>query len=152
MFPGLAVSVDDDYGRALVAMLRDGPGFISPADMRGSYRFSFVSWRVGADHYLVCARPSAPVLAALAVNLLVLLATPVAGRTSSGGRAGVVSRRGPALLLSSLGGKLRKSTYESKQKDKYSGKARFARPVCTRFVTRLKNSRFKIKPTLSRAL
>jgi len=35
----LTLSVTGDYGKALVALLRDGPGYITPADLRGLIAF-----------------------------------------------------------------------------------------------------------------
>jgi len=35
----LTLSVTTDYGKALVALLRDGPGYISPSDLRGLIAF-----------------------------------------------------------------------------------------------------------------
>jgi len=35
----LTLSVTGDYGKALVALLRDGPGYISPSDLRGLIAF-----------------------------------------------------------------------------------------------------------------
>jgi hypothetical protein len=73
------VSVDGAYGEALVAMLRNGPGFISPADVRGLIGFPsyhgvlalIVAWYARGLPRLFW-----PVLMA---NMLVLVATPLQG-------------------------------------------------------------------------
>jgi len=75
----MEVSVDGEYGKALAAMLRNGPGFISPADIRGLIGFPsyhgvlavIVAWYARALPRLFW-----PVLV---LNTLVLVATPVEG-------------------------------------------------------------------------
>lgn len=73
------LSVTTDYGKALVGLLRDGPGFITPSDIRGLIAFpsyhgvlallvAFYAWRVRALRWPV-----------LAVNAAVLVSTPVQG-------------------------------------------------------------------------
>jgi hypothetical protein len=75
----LPLSVNDDYGRALVALLRDGPGFISPSELRGLIGFPsyhgvlallavWYGWQIRMLRWPL-----------LLTNLLVLVATPVQG-------------------------------------------------------------------------
>jgi membrane-associated phospholipid phosphatase len=73
------VSVDSEYGKALAAMLRGGPGFISPADVRGL--IGFPSYHGALALIVVWYARSLPRLfwPLLAVNSLMLVATPVQG-------------------------------------------------------------------------
>ncbi|HEY4077373.1 MAG TPA: phosphatase PAP2 family protein [Rhizomicrobium sp.] len=75
----LPLSVDAGYGKALVALLHDGPGFISPAELRGLIGFpsyhgvlallaAWYGWQMRLLRWPL-----------LLVNLLVLVATPVQG-------------------------------------------------------------------------
>jgi hypothetical protein len=75
----VAASVDDTYGSALVAMLRNGPGFISPSDIRGL--IGFPSYHAVLALIAICYARSLPHLfwPLLALNILVLVATPVQG-------------------------------------------------------------------------
>ena len=75
----LAVSVDRSYGDALVAMLRDGPGFISPADMRGL--IGFPSYHGVLALIAIFYARGLPNLfwPVLALNVLALIATPIQG-------------------------------------------------------------------------
>lgn len=75
----LAVSVDGAYGDALLAMLKKGPGFISPSDLRGligfpSYHGVLALIAIWYARYL--PRLFWPLLV---LNILVLVATPVQG-------------------------------------------------------------------------
>ncbi len=75
----VAASVDDAYGKALVAMLRNGPGFISPSDIRGL--IGFPSYHGVLALIAICYARNLPRLfwPLLALNILVLAATPVQG-------------------------------------------------------------------------
>jgi PAP2 superfamily len=75
----VAASVDSEYGRVLVAMLRNGPGFISPADVRGL--IGFPSYHGALALIVAWYARSLPRLfwPLLIVNVLVLVATPVQG-------------------------------------------------------------------------
>lgn len=75
----LPLSVDANYGRALVALLRDGPGFISPSELRGLIGFpsyhgvlvliaAWYGWQIRLLRWPL-----------LLTNLLVLVATPAQG-------------------------------------------------------------------------
>ena len=75
----VTVSVDRAYGNALLAMLQGGPGFISPADIRGLIGFpsyhgalalivAYYGWRVRGLRWPL-----------LALNAIVLISTPVQG-------------------------------------------------------------------------
>ena len=74
-----AASVNGEYGGVLVAMLRNGPGFISPADVRGL--IGFPSYHGVLALIVIWYGRSLPRLfwPLLAANFLVLVATPVQG-------------------------------------------------------------------------
>jgi PAP2 superfamily len=75
----LGVVLGTDYGRILVGMLRNGPGFISPAELRGLVGFPsyhtlqaiVLFWYARREPYLRGV--------ALVLNLVVLVAIPVQG-------------------------------------------------------------------------
>ena len=73
------VSVDSEYGKALAAMLRSGPGFIAPADARGL--IGFPSYHGALALIVAWYARSLPRLfwPLLVVNSLVLVATPMQG-------------------------------------------------------------------------
>jgi hypothetical protein len=73
------VSVDSEYGKALAAMLRSGPGFISPADVRGL--IGFPSYHGALALIVAWYARGLPRLfwPLLAVNGVVLVATPIQG-------------------------------------------------------------------------
>jgi hypothetical protein len=73
----LAVPVDDAYGATLVAMLHNGPGFISPSNIRGL--IGFPSYHGVLALLAIYFAPRQPFWPLLALNILVLLATPVHG-------------------------------------------------------------------------
>jgi hypothetical protein len=75
----VAASVDDAYGNALVAMLQNGPGFISPSDIRGL--IGFPSYHGVLALIAICYARNLPHLfwPLLALNILVLVATPMQG-------------------------------------------------------------------------
>jgi len=74
-----AASVDGEYGGVLVAMLRNGPGFISPADVRGL--IGFPSYHGELALIMIWYGRSVRRLfwPLLLTNTLVLVATPVQG-------------------------------------------------------------------------
>ncbi len=75
----LDVALDGQYGQALAKMLADGPGFISPANMKGLVGFPsyhivlalLVTWYLRGVPYLRWM--------ILAANVLVVFATPIQG-------------------------------------------------------------------------
>jgi hypothetical protein len=73
------VSVDGEYGKALIAMLRDGPGFISPADVRGL--IGFPSYHGALALIVIWYAQGLPRLfwPLVILNAVVLVATPVQG-------------------------------------------------------------------------
>jgi hypothetical protein len=75
----LGLALDGAYGRDLVRMLKDGPGFISPKELRGI--IGFPSYHTVQALVLVWYARHVPVLrwVSLALNLAVLAATPVHG-------------------------------------------------------------------------
>jgi hypothetical protein len=68
-----------DYGRALVAMLKDGPGFISPSELRGLV--GFPSFHTVQALVLIWYARNLPIVRwlALTLNAVVLVAIPVQG-------------------------------------------------------------------------
>jgi hypothetical protein len=75
----LGLALDGDYGRDLVAMLKNGPGFISPKELRGI--IGFPSYHTVQALLLIWYARNVPWLrwAALALNIAVLIATPIHG-------------------------------------------------------------------------
>ena len=75
----LGLALGFDYGRVLVAMLRDGPGFISPSELRGLV--GFPSFHTVQALVLIWYARNLPVVRwlALALNVVVLVAIPVQG-------------------------------------------------------------------------
>jgi hypothetical protein len=75
----LVLSVTTQYGRELVALLHDGPGFITPKDLRGL--IAFPSYHVVLALIVVWYGLSIPWLRwpLLAINLAVLVCTPEQG-------------------------------------------------------------------------
>jgi PAP2 superfamily len=75
----LGLALDGDYGRDLVAMLKNGPGFITPKELRGI--IGFPSYHTVQALVLIWYARNIPWLrwAALALNVLVLMATPIHG-------------------------------------------------------------------------
>jgi len=75
----LGLALDGDYGRDLVAMLKNGPGFISPKELRGI--IGFPSYHTVQALVLIWYARNLPWLrwAALLLNILVLIATPIHG-------------------------------------------------------------------------
>jgi len=75
----LGLALGFDYGHALVAMLKDGPGFISPQELRGIV--GFPSYHTLQALVLLWYARSLPWLRwpALAVNLVCLIAIPIQG-------------------------------------------------------------------------
>lgn len=75
----LGLALDGNYGRDLVAMLRHGPGFISPSEMRGIV--GFPSYHTVQALMLIWYSRTLPVLRwiTLALNVAVLIATPIHG-------------------------------------------------------------------------
>jgi len=75
----LGLALDGEYGRDLVAMLKNGPGFISPKELRGI--IGFPSYHTVQALVLIWYARHIPWLrwAALALNILVLIATPIHG-------------------------------------------------------------------------
>jgi hypothetical protein len=75
----LGIALDSDYGRDLVLLLKNGPGRISPAELRGIVGFPSYH-TVQALVLIWYARRVAYVRwAALALNIVVLIATPIHG-------------------------------------------------------------------------
>jgi hypothetical protein len=75
----LSLTVTTDYGKALVALLRNGPGYITPSDLRGLIAFpsyhgvlalivTYYAWSVRGLRWPV-----------LMTNTVVLISTPVQG-------------------------------------------------------------------------
>jgi hypothetical protein len=73
----LAVPVDGAYGATLVAMLHNGPGFISPSNIRGL--IGFPSYHGVLALLAICYAPRRLFWPLLVLNILVLVATPVHG-------------------------------------------------------------------------
>ncbi|HEY1629796.1 MAG TPA: phosphatase PAP2 family protein [Rhizomicrobium sp.] len=75
----LGLALDGAYGRELARMLHDGPGFISPKELRGI--IGFPSYHTVQALVLVWFARRVPVLRwlSLALNLAVLAAVPVHG-------------------------------------------------------------------------
>jgi len=75
----LGLALDGAYGRELARMLHDGPGFISPRELRGI--IGFPSYHTVQALVLVWYARRVPVLCwvSLALNLTVLVAVPVHG-------------------------------------------------------------------------
>jgi hypothetical protein len=75
----LSLSVTTDYGKALVALLRHGPGYITPSDLRGLIAFpsyhgvlalivTFYAWSLRGLRWPI-----------LVTNTVVLISTPIQG-------------------------------------------------------------------------
>jgi hypothetical protein len=75
----LTLSVNTQYGRELVALLHNGPGFITPKDLRGL--IAFPSYHAVLALIVVWYARSIPWLRwpLLAINLVVLICTPEQG-------------------------------------------------------------------------
>jgi membrane-associated phospholipid phosphatase len=75
----IRTSVDSEYGEVLLAMLRNGPGFISPSDVRGL--IGFPSYHGVLALIVIWYGRSVQRLfwPLLVLNALVLVATPVQG-------------------------------------------------------------------------
>jgi membrane-associated phospholipid phosphatase len=75
----LGLALDGDYGRDLVAMLKNGPGFITPKELRGI--IGFPSYHTVQALVLIWYARNVSWLrwAALALNILVLIGTPIHG-------------------------------------------------------------------------
>lgn len=75
----LGLALDGNYGRDLVALLRNGPGFITPLELRGIV--GFPSFHTVQALVLIWYTRRLPVIrwAAAILNLLVLIATPIHG-------------------------------------------------------------------------
>jgi hypothetical protein len=75
----LGLALDGDYGRDLVAMLKNGPGFISPKELRGI--IGFPSYHTVQALVLIWYARNIPWLrwAAMVLNILVLIGTPIHG-------------------------------------------------------------------------
>ena len=132
----VAVSVDGSYGDALVAMLRNGPGFISPADIRGLIGFPSyhgvlaliaIRYARGLPHLFW------PVLI---MNMMVLVATPVQGGHHLIDVLASFPVAALVLLLSSLREKSEKPAKSSHVVNKYSKWITTPRPT----------SRFRVLP------
>lgn len=75
----LGLALDGNYGRDLVALLKNGPGFITPLELRGVVGFpSFHTVQALALIWYARRLPFVRWIA-LAVNILVLIATPIQG-------------------------------------------------------------------------
>lgn len=75
----LGLALDNSYGRDLVRMLKDGPGLITPKELRGI--IGFPSYHTVQALVLIWYARHVPVLRwlALALNAIVLVATPIHG-------------------------------------------------------------------------
>ena len=76
---GLPLALDQDYANALVALLKDGPGYISPRDAKGL--IGFPSYHAVLALLVIAYAWTIPALRwpALILNLAVLIATPFQG-------------------------------------------------------------------------
>jgi len=75
----LGLALDGDYGRDLILLLKNGPGFISPADLRGIV--GFPSYHTVQALVLIWYARNLRVVRwiAVALNIAVLIATPIHG-------------------------------------------------------------------------
>ena len=75
----LPLALDQDYANALVALLRDGPGYVSPHDAKGL--IGFPSYHAVLALLVIAYARTIPLLRwpALLLNLVVLVATPLQG-------------------------------------------------------------------------
>jgi hypothetical protein len=75
----LGIALDSDYGRNLVLLLKNGPGRISPAELRGIV--GFPSYHTVQALVLIWYARRVPYVrwGALALNIVVLIATPIHG-------------------------------------------------------------------------
>jgi hypothetical protein len=75
----LGLALDGNYGRDLIALLRNGPGFITPLELRGIVGFpSFHTVQALVIMWYARKLPAARWIA-IALNLAVLIATPIQG-------------------------------------------------------------------------
>lgn len=75
----LGLALNEDYGRSLVMLLREGPGFITPSELRGIVGFpSFHTVQALALLWYARKLPGVRWIAS-GLNLCVILATPIHG-------------------------------------------------------------------------